>query len=108
MFHSQRFLSCFGWTSRTRLRDRQTLRILSVRGRILALGRELTWPYGKNALDVALLCGLLGSRRGVAVALDESFVRRGAQGARAVSLREWTGKDEGTRKTRISVVSMDR
>ena len=36
-----------------------TLRILSVR---VALSPEagVTGPYGKNALDVALLCGLLG------------------------------------------------
>ena len=48
------------WTNTFSFSTTRTLRILSVRRSHLGLAFGLTWPYGKNALDVALLCGLLG------------------------------------------------
>ena len=55
---------------------------------------SLRWPYGKNALDVALLCGLLGSRRDVADRLDQRFPGRSGQRRTIVGCGEKTGKGQ--------------
>ena len=65
-------------------------------------------PYGKNALDVALLCGLLGSQQGVAGAWEERFSGRRYQLRTTVAIGERFGEAWRVLETRISVVLIDR